>query len=800
MTLPFLRPWRSPRWHRTRALLRGCFARPRSARRPQIHRAGALVSAAMGIALSAYLPRLPSLTVLATLLLLTVVLLWRAPLWRQLIAFALAGLCWGTLSGHWQLLHRLPASLSGADIQVQGTVVGLPDSDARRERVRLRVEQASGTDGQALAVPLRQVLVSWYGGPPLHAGERWQLTVRVKPPRGFVNPGGLDYQLWLMRQGVDATAYVRHAPDNRRLQAPRQASLSHWRERIRQWLVSQKGLGYADLMQALLIGDRSGLSQERWSQLQRTGTNHLLAISGLHVGMVALVGAALGGWVGRGVNLLWHRVPAALPGHLLALLSALGYAALAGFSIPTQRALIMIGVVQWLLLRRRAVPVATGLLVAWLAVLARDPLATYDPGFWLSFTAVAVLMFAFVGRQSERHGASWYRLVGSQWVVFVGLLVPLLVLVQAFSVLAPVANVVAIPLVTFLVVPWLLAALVFSGVWPWGSAVALAVADHGLAALMLWLDALQGGVPVGEWHRALSLPALLLAALAALLILMPKGLPGRWLGFPALGLALCLPGPPVPPLRVTFLDVGQGLAVAVQTPDYRLVYDTGPIYSERLDAGSGILVPYWRRRGVYRLDAVVVSHRHDDHAGGLSSLLEAMPAAQIWQGEPMATTPANARDCHQGASWQWNQVRFRFLHGGFPERVDSNNRSCVLEIDYAGQRVLLTGDIEREVEWRLVGAERLRPPVQVLQVPHHGAETSSTREWVAHTQPELAVVSAAHQGRHGHPSPAVVARYQAAGAQVLNTATRGAIEIEWDEQGRRTQRFARFSPRRWWYQ
>lgn len=757
-----------------------------------------LVSCSLGIILAAQLPRLPPVSPL-WLLPLIIVLAWRAPRWRQLLAFGLLGLTWGLLFGHWQLHHRLPEDLSGQDLRVQGTLVGLPDHDSRRERSRFRVERVESSRGEVLALPLRHILVSWYGGPSLRAGERWQLTLRVKPPRGFVNPGGFDYQLWLMRQGVDATGYVRAAPDNRRLEAPSVASLSHWRERARRWLEERGGLHHRGLMQALLIGDRSALGPERWTLLQRTGTNHLLAISGLHVGMVALAGLWLGNMLGRCLNIVCHRAPSPLLGQVLALVFALGYSALAGFSIPTQRALIMVWVVQWAMLRRRTLPAATGLLIAWLAVLVRDPLAPFDPGFWLSFTAVAVLMLAFTGRRQVAVGTPGEGLLKAQWAVFLGLLVPLLILVHSASLLAPLANLLAIPLVTLLVVPWLLVAVTVCSVWPWASEAALWISDQGLSGLLFWLEWLDRHTPLAPLQAVLTGPAVVLAGLGALLTLLPRGVPARWLGYPTVVLALFLPAPPVPPLRVAFLDVGQGLAVAVQTPDYTLVYDTGPTYSERLDAGSGVIVPYWQQLGVDRLDAVVVSHRHDDHAGGLPGLIDGMPVGRLWLGDPTTSSPMSGQNCHSGRSWQWNQVTFRFLHGGFPAKVNSNNRSCVLQIEYAGERVLLTGDIEREVEWRLIGGDQLQESVQVLQIPHHGASTSSSAEWVRQTRPSRALVSAAYEGRHGHPDEAVVARYRAVGAEVLNTASLGAIVFEWDEQGRRTERYARFSPRRWWY-
>lgn len=758
---------------------------------------------AVGIALAALVPTLPSVHWF-WLLTLTPLLLWRSGGYRQGLCLLLLGFFWGVGHGHWQLAHRLPAVWQDVDLTVTGTFVELPDHDPRRERVLMAVESLQTPDGVRLQLPLRRIRVSWYGGPRLHSGERWQLRLRLKRPRGFVNPGGFDYQLWLMRQRVDATGYVRKAPENRRLEPANLRSLSHWRERARDWLLNNSSLDHPALLRALLVGDRSGLSTAQWALLTETGTNHLLAISGLHVGFVAVLGFALGTGLGRLFNLGFRGGVASGTGHALALLLALGYSALAGFSIPTQRALTMVVVVQVALWCRRRVRAMDALALAGLAVLIVDPLAPFDNGFWLSFSAVAVLLLAFGGRRVGGQPQKGYRpalrrLFEAQWVIFVGLLVPLLLLTREATLLSPLANALAIPIVTLLVVPWLLGAVLVTPLLPAPGRWGLWCADRGLDLLMLWLEALG---PLRSWavvHSTVTGATLALALMGVLLCLLPKGTPARWLGLPAIALALSLPGPRPPALRLTMLDVGQGLAVVVQTPSHSLVYDTGPAYSERMDAGSAIIAPYLRGSGIHRLDAVVVSHSHDDHAGGFGGLTRELDAERVWAGQPDRLRRADAADCHQGAAWRWDQVDFRFLHAGFPETVNANNRSCVLWVRYRDQQIVLTGDIEREVEWRLVGQGGLPPGLTLLQVPHHGADTSSTPVWVAHTRPERALVSAAYQGRHGHPAKDVVERYRARGSQVLNTATEGALMFEWNSKGERSERFARVHRRRWWY-
>lgn len=731
-----------------------------------------------------------------------------------IVAGCLLGALWSLVWAHWTLAHRMPESHSGESFVVSGQVVGLPDSDSRRQRFLLDVAQRPTESGVSL--PVRRIQVSWYGGPAVNSGESWQLKLRLRPPRGFVNPSAFDYQLWLMRQGVDAVGYVRAHEGNRRLAPASKLSLGYWRQRARTWLETHpgwpegEGLAQGAMLQALLIGERSGLTNEQWQRLQRTGTNHLIAISGLHIGFVALCGFTLGSLLGRPLNLLFYRVPSAWVGHALALVLALVYSALAGFSLPTQRALVMVAAVQLALLGRRHLRPSDLLILALATVLLLDPLAGFDLGFWLSFAAVAVLLLAFVGRTPSRQPRPGASLIRSQWVVFLGLLMPLVLLTQGATLLAPLANVLAIPLVTFAVVPWLLFAASLAGVWPSLSGLFLRLADWGLTGLELWLvtlDELAGEALQFQPH--LGWPGLVLASLAVLMLLLPSGLPGRRLGYPALVLALWLPGERPPPLRLTFLDVGQGLAVVVQTPRHSLVYDTGPRYSDRMDAGGAIVAPYLRRRGVSELDAVVVSHGDIDHAGGLKGLLTSIPATRLWLGEPSrldsgASLPESlaaleARDCHENRRWQWDGVRFSLLFAGQPAEANSNNHSCVLLIEYADQRLLLAGDIEREVEWRLIGRERVPEALTLLQVPHHGSASSSTPVWVERVRPEWAVVSAGYENHLGHPHPDVEARYREQGSELLHTGELGALEFWWDDDGTMSRRYYRKYQKRYWY-
>lgn len=719
----------------------------------------------------------------------------------MLLGAIAAGLSWGLWAGQGLLDNTLPENRSGEDFLATGVVVGLPQEDERRTRFGLQIEELKPLEGDPLERRPERVQVSWYDGPAVFSGERWQLRLRLKPPRGFVNPNAFDYQLWLLRQGIDASGYIRADEANRRLESAK-PGLGYWRQRLRQWLLDTSNSERADLLLALLIGDRSLIEATQWHKLQQTGTNHLVAISGLHVGFVALLGYLLGHSLGRLLNLLWHRLPSSLPGHLLASSMAFGYSALAGFSLPTQRALIMVLVVQWAALRRRNVRPRDALLVALLGVVLLDPLASFDLGFWLSFSAVAVLMFAFGGRRPA--GRQWpgETLVRAQWAVFIGLMLPLAVLMHSATLLAPLANLLAIPLVTFVVVPGLLSAAALRFVAHWPSQLCLSLAERGIELLARWLELLLSF----EWPwlnpvMALSRWALLAAAVAVLLVLLPRGIPGRWLGYPLLVFALFLPSSRPPELSVSFLDVGQGLAAVVQTPNYSLVYDTGPVYGDRMEAGGAIVAPFLKSNNIARLDALVVSHSHSDHAGGMKGLLKQIPAQQLWLGEALPNLPGNlpADDCHGAKPWQWDGVSFRFLVWPGQAEASGNNRSCLLLIEYADERILLTGDLEREGEWRLLGTEVLAGSIGVLQVPHHGSRSSSTKAFVDHLQPRYGVVSAGYSGRHGHPHAEVLARYREVNSEILKTGLDGAIVFSWDERGSLSVSRTRQSERRYWF-
>jgi competence protein ComEC len=734
-----------------------------------------------------------------------------------LIGFAALGFIWAAALAQWRLSDRLDADLEGRDIPVSGVVAGLPQSFERGVRFEFDVE-SPGT-----GVP-RRIVLSSYGGfapddsqgvLPVRAGERWLFTVRLRRPHGGANPHGFDYEAWLLERGIRATGYVRMASrrtGDERAQVPPERLAArvprprYWIEGLRE-AAREKIRGalpehpYAGILIALAIGDQNAIDPGQWQLFARTGVSHLMSISGLHVTMVAGVLAMLVSWCWRRSETLALALPAQKAAALAGFLAAFAYCLISGFAVPAQRTLYMVGVVAVALWFGRATSASRVLAAALFIVLVLDPWAVLSPGFWLSFAAVAVIFFVATGRTARAHWlAQWGRV---QWAVTAGLAPLLLVLFQQVSLVSPVANALAIPLVSFVITPLALAgaALPFDWVLELGHAI-LGI----LMAALEWLAALPSAV----WHQHAPLAWTVPLALAGIAwMLLPRGFPARWLGAP-LVLPLFAVSPPSPgagELWITVLDVGQGLAVLARTEKHALLYDAGPAFNAFSDSGSRVILPYLRGEGIASLDALVLSHDDRDHSGGAGSVLEAMPVGLLWSSlspdHALLAAPAWRAPCVAGRKWLWDGVSFEFLHPSAeaPEgrAARANNRSCVLRIEAPAGRVLLTGDIERAAERELLLRAPALLPADALLVPHHGSATSSTPEFVKRVAPRHAVFAVGHRNRFGHPRADVLERYREAGSELLRTDTGGAIQLRFAPGTSRVDA-ERLRARRYWHE
>jgi competence protein ComEC len=725
----------------------------------------------------------------------------------------LVGIAWAWGHAAARLAGELPDTLEGVDVQVRGDVVSLPrfigthepDTDVQFE---LAVASAhcvdAGCEGDRLRVPPR-IALAWYDHEQLPApGEAWQLTVRLKRRNGFANPGGFDYEGQLFRSGIGATGYVRADADNRRLAEP---AARHTVVRLRGWIARrlQQALGPSPMLgivQGLAVGDTHAIEAEQWRVFAATGTTHLLAISGLHISMVAALAAWLGGGIVR-----WRHAQAlrltAIHGQAFAgAAAALLYSLLAGWSVPTQRTLVMLAVYFLARCCRRHGSTADALGIALVAVLLLDPFAPLAVGAWLSFGAVTIIALALHGRiQRAAPVASFARM---QLLMAVGLAPLLIVAFGSLSLIAPLANALAVPFFSFLIVPLVLLGAVIAS-------VSLGAGSWWFAVVG-WL--LEQAWWVLQWLADQPLAVLYLPApslLVELALVCGAALwvvPGIW-PLKLVALLLCLPafitGPRAPrpgEFTVTVLDVGQGSAHVIQTHRHVVVYDTGPAFRSGRDTGELVLLPYLRSRGIRSIDLLVVSHDDLDHRGGVRSLLAGMPVRRVMVGPSVRTAPAQQwpilrQPCQRGLVWVWDAVNFDMQHPGSTTHERDNDSSCVLRVAAAGGSVLLTGDIERAGEAELLAAGLA--PSDIVLVPHHGSRTSSSAEFVATVHARWAVVSAGYRNRWGMPKQDVVERWQATGAQLLITSEDGAIQFTVDAHGIGPPRRYRAGARRYWW-
>ena len=800
------------------------------------------------------------------------------------------GWCHADLRAQARLQQVLAPELEGQDLVLTGTVAEMPRVGAVGVRFVFEVESAEWLDkAQALgaadkpdrletdlglasaaraARPVKvppRVSLGWFQGwdvdtalsrpsVPVVAGDRWRLPVRLKRPHGAVNPHGFDLERWLFEQDLRATGHVR--PGAQRLAAaaahPLERLRQHWRDAI---LLHVADPAAAGVLAALAVGDQASIDGEGWELFRTTGVAHLMSISGLHVTMWAWLAAAAVGWAWRRsprLMLWWPAQTAALAGGLVL---AAAYAAVAGWGVPAQRTVLMLAVVVLLRLSGRHWPGPLVLLAAAVAVTLMDPWAVGQPGFWLSFFAVGMLMVSDpVSRPPPRglaageagaatFGApapmqSWGSTARAAWsthlapllrtqaIATAGLTPLTLVFFQQVSVVGFLANLVAIPLVTLLVTPLALAGLILSPLWT--------VAAWGVQGLTTLLQHLAAW-PLAVWNAAAAPPwAVAAGLLGGALLVMPLPWRLRLLGLPLM-LPLLAPQVDRPPpgrFETVVVDVGQGTAVLVRTAGHLLLYDAGPQYTPEADAGQRVLLPLLRARGERAVDLLVLSHRDLDHVGGAASLMKALPVRQLSSSleafHPLrALLPAHQR-CDAGQRWEWDGVRFEMLHPSADEHpppgllpARPNALSCVLRVsDAAGRSLLLTGDIEVAQEAALVaragarsgagsgagwgevsdpapaGAGSVSPLAsEVLLVPHHGSRTSSSPAFLEAVAPRVALVQAAYRSRYGHPAPDVVARYEARGIEVLRTDRCGAWSWRSDQDQGRCERQTR--PRYW---
>ena len=778
---------------------------------------------AIGVGLAQLAPELPSRWICVLLAVVAasagIVLLLRKRhtfTWLVLSVALVFGISYALLRADLRMAQALPHEWEGRDMELVGIIDELPQADLQGVRFAFAVEQVLTPKA---TVPPR-ITLGWYKAtikelqgeplPSLHAGERWQLTVRLKRPHGYANPNGFDVEAWMLENELRATGSVRGDEPNRRLAANAGRPIDYLnqlrdrlRERMQRALKDQR---YAGVLVALALGDQRAIADSDWALFNATAVSHLLSISGAHVTLFAT-------WIALAVFAIWRRsprlvsrMPAQLAAAMVAAIVAIAYAALSGFAVPAQRTCYMLLTAALALMLRRSL--SPWLILSWslAVVLVIDPWAVLAVGFWFSFMAVAMLMYVTVGRVGERPW--WHTLLITQAAVTMGLAPLSIALFQQVSLVGPIANAVAIPLITMIVVPLTLIWLVVP------IDLLLTIAHQLIVWLTLGLQWLMT-LPTPLWSQhAPPWWTVGLALLGSLVLLAPRGWPHRWLG-----LAWCVPlfaitpaRPALAEFKLTVLDIGQGTAAVVQTANHTLVYDTGPRWTDASDAGSRLIAPYLRASGSAHIHGLVVSHLDIDHSGGARSLLNSVPVDWLLTSvfaeadivKAAETRGVKTLACATAQSWTWDGVRFDLLHpdaDNYQEaKLKTNDRSCVVKISTPRFSALLTADIEAMSEADIIERYAATPSMlksDVLLMPHHGSLTSSTPEFIAAVAPKIALINAGYRNRYGHPRDAVLARYAEAGVPVLRTDWHGAITLNsMDGVGKIEQ--ARATRQRYW--
>ena len=733
---------------------------------------------------------------------------------------ALLGFCWAALIASIALTPQLAKDDEGRDVTLIGTIDSLPTRFEQGVRFHFAVEHVLKA---TMVVPPR-VSLAWYAGlrdtvqqvGAVQPGERWQLTVRLQRPHGNANPYGFDYEVWLLEQGVRATGYVRpEGGSNRRLDSfvfSFKNLLEHCRATLRERILrALLGKQYAGVIVALVIGDQRAIDQSDWAVFNRTGVSHLISISGLHITMLAGLFAMLASWLWRRSFFTGAQLPLLLPAQKVAALAGAGvallYVLLAGFGVPAQRTLYMLGVVAFALWSGRITSVSHVLCAALGLVVLFDPWAVLWPGFWLSFGAVAIILYATVGRTgAPQAGLGNLLKLGArtQYAVTLGLVPLTMLLFAQVSIVSPLANAVAIPLVSFVVTPLALAGSMLPA--PLSSMLlGLAhVAVELLAKFLAWLSA----SPLAVWSAPTPAPWVFCFALAGTVwMLAPRGWPLRWTGLVA-WLPL-LTGQPSRPehgaLTVTAFDVGQGMALLIETASHRLLYDAGPLYSPESNGGNRVIAPYLKARGISALDGMIITHSDVDHAGGALAVMQAVKvgwvASSLWSTHPIVHASAAHTRCVAGQRWNWDGVQFEMLQPTLASydnaALKPNARGCTLHVKAGGPSMLLAADIEAAQEAQLVlgFADKLR--ADVLLAPHHGSGTSSTPAFLQAVRPTMGVFQVGYRNRYRHPKKEVFERYRDMGIDRLRTDDAGAIVLQFGAQVKASS--YRTEHQRYWY-
>lgn len=717
---------------------------------------------------------MPNLILLGLFALLSLFLFlkWKNKFFLMMIGFTF-GLLWVMLFSSFHLHHLLEQSLEEKTVSIIGTISSIPSAIQNNVEFNFKTSEINQRKRHL------NLQLTWYQTTTiLHAGEKWHLFVRLKHPHGFMNPGGFDYEAWLFEKNISATGYVVNKQNNDLITSALSYPITHLREKLQEKVI-QKFLDdpLAGFLPALLVGSRQYISQQQWQVLRATGTNHLIAIAGLHIGLVAA-------FIFFVANFLWCRsyrllliLPAQQFAAMCSVFGAFCYSLLAGFPIQTQRAMIMLSLLLVVILMKRHILQWQTFFYALFLVLIINPLNVLTAGFWMSFVAVAFIIYAMQGRLLS-HGF-WWHWGRVQFAIMIGLLPLTMFIYHESSLVGFIANMIAVPWFAFVVMPLCVLSLfmmIFNQKFAFLCLWLVLKSLHLLWFLLTYLSQQS----FSTFHPAnISIITLAFSTIGALLLLSPKGFLGRKLCV-IFFLPMLFSHQPTPnkdEIWLTLLDVGQGLSVFLQTKTHVMIYDTGPKFSENFNAGDAVILPYLFFNGIHHLNTLMISHGDNDHIGGSFAILNQIAVNTLLTIVP-ERFQRTANYCHAGEHWVWDDVTFQVLWPMQGKYSENNNSSCILKISNAQHSILLTGDIEKPVELELVKKYGNQLQSTILVVPHHGSKTSSSFPFINAVKPTFVLYGVGYRNRFHFPDAIIINRYRSVSAKQYETSKDGAITFK----------------------
>lgn len=744
----------------------------------------------IGVVWITHFSHLPSVKLAYLLISLSIILiilfflkLFFSSNWILFFIACCMGFSWTLILAHQRLSHQLPKILEGKILLAKGRILTIPENHSNIVHFDFLIQNLGTT------VPIQypiSVRIKGYFHKNLNVlthfkkGDVWQFVVRLRRPRAFWNPGSFDYQAELFQQNICATGYLL---EKFPLHLIQRANAYYFIDNLRQKITAKvekalQNYHLSGLISALTTGIRCEITDEQWQVMRGTGTNHLFAISGLHLAFIAGIIYWIVRFIYCRIPYITLYIPAPKIASAITILSAIFYSALAGFAIPTQRALLMLSAFSLAILKRRYLTRWHSFYLALLIILIIEPFAVLSASFWLSFTAVILIFYAVLDRiKPLKNWRAWCRI---QLTVSLGLIPLSLLFFHQISWISFVANLIAIPSIGFLILPFSLLGSLLSLVSPVLGNHILIFAEQLLE--LLWkLLKFFSEIVFAQYYAYLSNSWILVSSLVGILLLLaPKGMPTRCLGF-----FWILPlffgesqQPQYGDIWIHLLDVGQGLSSVVRTQHHVLIYDTGPRLSPSFDAGKSVVLPFLQTIGVQKVNLMVISHGDNDHSGGAMIILKQIQVGKVLSSIPTKFLPNIVNLCKEKMHWHWDGISFEILYPPMNHHYLGNNSSCVLKISNHLQSILLVGDIEKAAENYLVHEKQKDLRSTVLIVPHHGSKTSSSIEFLNHVQPVYALFPTGFHNRFKFPHKIVLNRYKRLGSKIYNTATEGTITLK----------------------